>query len=82
MGYQIEGGLSKRLEWGPDTVADIALRHTNGERWAVHTKYFSPDNLFEKEAFNSFIAYSSHYRFQENYLFHVQIRPDQMQRDF
>ncbi len=70
---QIEGvwlwdDYPKRLEWGPDNGVDIVLHHTNGERWAVQAKCFSPDNPLKKEELNSFIADSSNDRFQEKLL--------------
>tara|TARA_B100000989_G_scaffold198039_1_gene149548 strand:+ start:89 stop:3943 length:3855 start_codon:yes stop_codon:yes gene_type:complete len=70
---QIEGvwlwdDYPKRSEWGPDNGVDIILHHSNGERWAVQAKCFSPDNPLKKEELNSFIADSSDDRFQEKLL--------------
>ena len=66
---QIEGvwgwdEYPKRSEWGTDCGVDIILHHTNGERWAVQAKCFSPDNYLNKDELNSFIAESSDERFQ------------------
>ena len=66
---QIEGvwgwdDYPKRSEWGTDCGVDIILHHTNGERWAVQAKCFSPDNYLNKDELNSFIAESSDERFQ------------------
>ena len=70
---QIEGvwlwdDYPKRSEWGPDNGVDIILHHSNGERWAVQAKCFSPDNPLKKEELNSFIADASDDRFQEKLL--------------
>ncbi len=66
---QIEGvwgwdDYPKRSEWGTDCGVDIILHHTNGGRWAVQAKCFSPDNYLNKDELNSFIAESSDERFQ------------------
>ncbi|WP_288225567.1 DEAD/DEAH box helicase, partial [uncultured Prochlorococcus sp.] len=66
---QVEGvwrwnDYPRRSEWGTDCGVDIILHHTNGERWAVQAKCFSPNNYLNKDELNSFIAESSDERFQ------------------
>ena len=62
---QIEGiwlwdDYPKRSQWGEDNGVDIVLHHTNGERWAVQAKCFSPDNALKKEELNSFIKFEAY----------------------